>query len=768
MQKFRKISLLLNASRVRSIPLSAAVILSALCSPVWAEQEAVKTGAVVSAEPDTGYSSQETSVYALPELVVSAEPDTGYSSTHSGTALGIPIPLEDTPQSVLTIKRQVLEDQQATTLWDGLKNVSGVFSRGTNSAVSEDFVIRGFRLDPRRNYYHNGVPYYNRFAAEPGNLERVEVLKGPASILYGAIEPGGIINTITPQPSTISTRQMYLSAGSYGHMSPRFSASGPLDREGRVLYRLYGSRLTTESFRDFVEQDRWYVNPSVYWGWSQSTTLELNFELLRDERTADAGIVAILDQPASVPIDRFYGDPLYNKETMSNGAVTLRATRHWTRSLKHTSALSHYKTNWDREQMSVEATRGGVVGLPGGAGHPDSDTNLLNRAIYDNEIFYRETTMRHDLSYKQERGALRHTLLLGVALSFYKEREVLGDRVHREGTPEAADADALKIDIYDPEPYYGLTIPQDFALFRNREREETSWGMYLQDLVELGDQWVLLGGLRYDGVDFDERTNQRGSYRTHGRSNGSLSPRLGVVYKPGGGFSLYSSYSRSFRPKSGEKILNEPEDGATQITPDMVGPVDPELATQFEVGGRWTDADNRLSATLALYDLARTNVVETNPRNRIYRVQIGRQRSRGVDLDLTAQPIPQLRAIASYAYVDARVERDADRPAWEDNQLDNTPEHSASVWCNYRHTVGLAVGLGVIYTGERQGNLDNDFILDDYVRVDATVTYRLQTLRVDLSVKNLTDVGYYQNAWRRDRIMPGTPRNYLLSLGYSL
>ena len=139
--------------------------------------------------------------------------------------------------------------------------------------------------------------------------------------------------------------------------------------------------------------------------------------------------------------------------------------------------------------------RGGVVGLPGGAGHPDTGTDLLNRAIYDNEIFYRETTMRHDLSYKQEGGALEHTLLLGAALSFYKEREVLGDRVHREGTPEAADADALKIDIYDPEPYYGMTIPQDFALFRNREREETSWGMYLQDLVEFRPPVGSAGGL---------------------------------------------------------------------------------------------------------------------------------------------------------------------------------------------------------------------------------------------------------------------------------
>ena len=740
--------MLLSASRVRAIPLSAAVILSSLSSPARAQQEA--------------------GVFSMPETVVTADPDTGYSSTHSGTALGVPIPLEDTPQSVLTVKRQVLEDQQATTLWDGLRIVSGVSSRGTNSAVSEDFVIRGFRLDPRRNYYRNGVRFYNRFAIEPGNLERVEVLKGPASILYGAIEPGGIVNTISPQPSTTPTRHMHLSTGSYGHISPRFSASGPLDGEGTVLYRLYGSQLAAESFRDFVEQDRWYVNPSVYWGWSESTMLELNLELLRDERTADAGIVAILGQPAAVPIDRFYGDPLYNKETMGNRAITLRATRHWTRSLTQTSTLSHYKTNWDREQVSVEAMRGGVVGLPGGAGHPDSDTDLLNRAIYDNEIFYRETTMRHDLSYKQEGGALQHTLLLGVALSFYKEREVLGDRVYPEGTPEAADADALKIDIYDPEAYYGLTIPQDFALFRNREREETSWGMYLQDLVGLGDRWVLLGGLRYDGVDFDERTNQRGSYRTSDRGDGSLSPRLGVVFKPGGGLSLYSSYSRSFTPRSGEKILDEPADDAAPITPDMVEPVDPESATQLELGGRWTGADNRLSATLALYDLARTNVVETNPRYRNYRVQIGRQRSRGVDLDLTAQPIPELRVIASYAYAEARIEKDADRPQWEDNLLDNAPEHSASLWSNYRHTSGLAAGLGVVYTGERQGNLDNDFILDDYVRADATVTYRLQTLRVDLSVKNLTDAAYYQNSWRRDRIMPGTPRNYVLSLSYSL
>ena len=162
--------------------------------------------------------------------------------------------------------------------------------------------------------------------------------------------------------------------------------------------------------------------------------------------------------------------------------------------------------------------------------------------------------------------------------------------------------------------------------------------------------------MRYDGVDFDERTNQRGSYRTSDRSDGSLSPRLGVVFKPRSGLSLYSSYSRSFTPRSGEKILDEPEDDAP-ITPDLVEPVDPESAVQLEVGGRWTGADNRLSATLALYDLARNDVVETNPRYRNYRIQIGRQGSRGVDLDLTAQPIPQLRVIASYAYVDARIEK---------------------------------------------------------------------------------------------------------------
>ena len=444
----------------------------------------------------------------------------------------------------------------------------------------------------------------------------------------------------------------------------------------------------------------------------------------------DAGVTAERDdwQPGQDPVNHSY-----------TSLVTVFGSGHQYYPLTLTAGARQVSTLVDADRQDVspamvlyENELGGRVAIYPfdlSGGPADSDTNLLNRAIYDNEIFYRETTMRHDLSYKQEGGTLRHTLLLGVALSFYKEREVLGDRVHREGTPEAADADALKIDIYDPEPYYGLTIPQDFALFRNREREETSWGMYLQDLVELGDQWVLLGGLRYDGVDFDERTNQRGSYRTHDRSDGSLSPRLGVVYKPVGGFSLFSSYSRSFRPKSGEKILDEPEDDATPITPDMVGPVDPELAAQLEVGGRWTDADNRLSATLALYDLARTNVVETNPRYRIYRVQIGRQHSRGLDLDLTAQPIPQLRAIASYAYVDASIEKDADRPEWEDNHLDNTPEHSASLWSNYRHTSGLAVGLGVVYTGERQGNLDNDFILDDYVRVDATLTYRLQTLR---------------------------------------
>ncbi|MBL8264971.1 TonB-dependent siderophore receptor [Steroidobacter sp.] len=695
----------------------------------------------------------------LEEVVVEGRIERrAYTPADSTTALGLPAPIIDTPLSIQSVGDGLLRDQQARTLWDGLRNVSGVSSRGTNSGVNEDFVIRGFQLDPRRNYYRDGARFYNQFSVDPNNLERVEVLKGPASILYGALEPGGIINLVTPRLSAKPTADVRITAGSYDHYQASGAVSGPVSDD--VFYRLYGSMLDSNSFRDYVEQDRWYLNPTLVWNLSDATTLRFNVEIQNDQQTADAGIVAILDRPANVPRETFYGEPSYKTETMDNISASVKLTHQYSPSLRQNSSVTYYDTTWDRQQVSVEATRGGVVGLPGGPGYPGNPNTLLPRSIYDNDLAFKELSTQHDLIFDFATGGISHTLQFGVQASRYEDDEVSGDRVF-----VPANANAQRIDIYNPSAYYGLQVPSTFSLFRDQQREETTYGAYLQDMVRLGEQWIVLAGVRYDNTSFDQHTLQSGTFRTLSREDSGFSPRAGVVFKALPTLSLYGSYTRSFSPKNGSKIINEPAVG-TPVTLENVEPVDPEEATQLEVGAKWSSNDNGIVATLALYELTREDMVETNPRFTNYSVQVGEQRSRGVDLDVSLRLTSGLSVVGAYGYIDAEIIEDADRPAWEGNQLDNVPKHSGSVWLHYAHTSGFGGGVGAIYVDKRQGNLDNDFYLDSYTRVDLSLSYQLRSLRFDVGVKNLFDEHYYANSWRRDRIMPGAPRTFTGSVSY--
>lgn len=693
-------------------------------------------------------------------VVTAANEDKPYLGTESSTAIGVNASILDTPFSIQSVTDALLDDQQATSLWEGVRNISGVASRGTNSNANEDFVIRGFELDPRRNFYRDGRRFYNQFTIDPQNLERIEVLKGPASILYGHLEPGGIINLVTPKMSATQTADLRLSAGSFDQYQANGSISGPL--ADNIFYRLYASATDADSFRNFVEQKRYYVNPTIAWIVSDATSLKFNFEWQQDDRTADAGIVAILDRPADVPIDTFYGEPSYKTERMDNISASLTLTHAWASNFKQTSSIGYYDTSWDREQVSVEATRGGIVGLPGGPGFPGNPNTLLPRQIYDNEVGYSEFNTQHDFVWEISTGALRHKLLFGGSAYWYESNEQLGDRVGRSDNPNAR-----RIDIYNPEAFYGIDIPTTFQPFRNSKRKEENFGFYLQDMIELGRHWVFLVGARYDTVKYDEFIQQGASNRTLKRRNSGFSPRAGIVYKIDETLSLYGSVTRAFSPRTGNRIIREPVDQNAPITPDNIEPVDPEKSTQYEMGVKWSSADQRFSGSVALYELQRMDVVESDPRYTNYSVQIGEQRSRGVDVDVSMRLLDGLRIIGSYSYIDATIRKDADRPIWEGNRLSSVPEHSGSLWARYDAPSGIGVGAGLFYTGKRQGNLDNDFQLPAYTRVDASLSYRMKHVRFDLALKNLLDERYFLNAWRRDRIMPGAPRSVVGSVSFS-
>ncbi|MGE4322958.1 MAG: TonB-dependent receptor [Sphingobium sp.] len=692
-------------------------------------------------------------------IVTGQVEDKAYLGIESAAALGITASILDTPFSIRSVTGELLRDQQAASLWEGIRNISGVASRGTNSDANEDFVIRGFELDPRRNFYRDGRRFYNQFPVDPHNLERIEVLKGPASILYGHLEPGGIINLVTPKMTDTHTASIRLSAGSFDQYKANAAISGPIAED--VYYRVYGSVTDADSYRNFVEHKRQYINPSIGWNITPSTSLRFNLEWQHDDRTADTGIVAILDRPADVPYDTFYGEPGYKTETLDNVSGSVTLTHAWAPNFRQTSSVGYYDTKWDRDQVSVEAMRGGIVGLPGGPGFPGEANTLLPRQIYDNKIGYSEWNSQHDFALDIGTGALSHKLLFGLSVYRYESNERLGDRV---GTPD--DPGSRLIDIYDPEASYGLVIPATFKPFRNSNRTEKNFGIYLQDMIELGERWIFLVGARYDSVKYVEHIQQGVQTRRLARKNSGFSPRAGVVFKADETLSLYSSLTRAFSPRNGNRIINEPADPLTPITTDNIEPVDPEKSNQIEIGAKWNSADQRFFVTLALYDLKRRDVVQSNPRYTNYSVQIGQQRSRGVELDVSARFTESVRLIGSYSYIDAEIRRDAARPQWVGHQLSSVARHSGSVWLRYDGRQGFGAGAGVFYTGKRQGNLDNDFQLPAYTRVDASLSWKMERVRFDVALKNLLDERYYLNAWRRDRIMPGSPRSVVGSVSF--
>jgi iron complex outermembrane receptor protein len=265
---------------------------------------------------------------------------------------------------------------------------------------------------------------------------------------------------------------------------------------------------------------------------------------------------------------------------------------------------------------------------------------------------------------------------------------------------------------------------------------------------------LVLGG-RFDVVN--QKQEDFVSSTTSEQQNEAFSPRVGIVYQPIQPVSLYASFSRSFNPATPGTILASGEAAA------------PERGTQYEVGIKTEFLQGRLSSTLAFYDLARSNVLTPDPNNPFASVQTGKQRSRGIELDVAGEILPGWRVIASYAYTDAKITQDNEYDVG--NRLINVPENSASLWTTYEFQKGslkgLGFGVGLRYVGERQGDLENSFALPSYLRTDAAIHYRRNKFRAALNVSNLFDIEYFEAAqYGRAGIFPGTPLAVIGTIGW--
>lgn len=669
------------------------------------------------------------------ELVVTAErePETGYQVDRATTATRTDTPLRDIPQSIQVIPQQVLEDQQVIQLREATRNVSGVVEGNNFGNGADSFLIRGFQSN---NILLDGIELGSSFLGlnssfrETANLERVEVLKGPASVLYGTLEPGGIVNVVTEQPLAFPSYEAELQAGNFGLLRPSVDLSGPLNSDRTVLYRLNAVYQTADDFRNFDQGiERTFVAPVLSWAISDNTDLTLNFEYLYDERPFDRGLAAIGDEVADIPFDRILGEP---------DDVNIREQYVASYQLEH-----RLSDNWQLKNVFRFISTERETRAFQNRGDLNEETGDLARSITDQIGDFDSYALQTNLDGEFSTGSIEHKLLFGIDL--FRETRGFDNRSALEDSV---------INIFDP--VYGAPRPSREELGETDRQvlfggTVETLGLFLQDQIAFADNFKLLVGGRFDIVDRDSffTTVTAGeilSDTNDWQQDEAFSPRIGIVYQPIEPLSLYTSFSRSFAPNFG-----------TTVEGDIL---EPERGTQYEVGIRGEFLDDRLTTNLAAYYLTKSNVAATDPDNPDFSIATGKQRSQGIELDVIGEILPGWNIIASYAYTDAEVTEDEGSPL-EGNRLAGVPENAASLWSTYEiqrgDLQGLAFGLGLFFVGERQGDLDNSFRVPSYVRTDASLFYRRDNWRAGINLRNLFDIDYIEATDTRSRITPGAP-----------
>ena len=678
-------------------------------------------------QPDSGALNLAPSTITADAFVERADgPVQGYRATRSATGTKTDTALRDIPQSIQVVSRQVLEDQQVNNLGDALTNVSSVQRGNSHGGSSESFVIRGFKAT---TYAVDGMlinPLVSRPEAlrDLANVERVEVLKGPASVLYGRGNPGGLINLVTRQPSFTPEAQVKAQAGSFDFYRLEANASGPLNESKTLAGRMTVATQTDRGFRDtFRDSKRTYVAPTLRWEPSDSTRVDAGAEYIDQTSPFDRGLIP-LNGKININADRYLHEPWsrdkaekfsvwYRAEHDVNDWLTLRQMTRWDQSHK------------DRYVVDLRAL--------------DADGRTLERRATDGDERVQTLDMQFEAIARFATGGLKHTALAGFEYIDGK-RNVSSDR-----------ASLTSIDIF--KPVYGA-LPGPFTFNEETDYKVESYSVYLQDQIDLSEQWKLIVGARYDNTrQRNSTTNAAYKVTKTNIDPSKVSPRLGLVYQPTDWLALYASYSTSFTPQSNIQRNRSV--------------LDPEEGKQYEVGAKIDVIPDRLSATVSVFEITRENVAAPDPSDDNYSLQTGEQRVRGVELDVTGTPLEGWEITGNVSALNAKVTKDTRIDVG--NRLDGVPILSGSIWSSYQLQEGplrgLGFGAGVIAVGERQGDINNSYDVGGYARVDASVFYDInENVRVSLNGRNLTDRKYIETVAGTDGNYAGAPASAIAAV----
>lgn len=675
----------------------------------------------------------ETSAATLPAVSVYGIDDTSqsYNPPDSSSATKIDAPLRDIPQTVNVVPAQVMRDQHANSLQDALKNVPGVsFSSGDGQR--DQVSIRGFTAiaDQYVDGFRDDALYYRDLS----NVERVDVIKGPAAVLYGRGSSGGLINRITKKPGEDIT-QLGLSYGSWNDRRLELDL-GRATESGSMAWRLTGAVEKGDSYRDKQFLDRKAIAPSAMLRLGEDTTFLIQTEFLEERRVTDFGIPAYHGRPVDVDPSTYYGaenarDVDYTQARVQSYAGTLNHRFNGTWSLRNATRYYHYTLNRNN-------TLPGVV-------NEAAQTVTLNRSNVRREEH--GWTNQTELTQRAQWGSVSHEILYGVEVG-QQNKDLVNYSANNVAT----------VDLFDP---VLPTLPMQVGGRPSADNlgRFNTLGLYVQDMVSLGEHWKMLGGVRHDR--FEQKTEDRRSGARLSRTDSNWSPRLGLVYQPDAMQSYYVSWSQSYQP-SGEAF------SLAASNADLA----PEKTTNYEIGAKYDFLDGKLSTTVSIFRLERTDIKVNDPVTNSL-VPVGTQRTDGAEWTLSGDLGDGWRAMMGYAYLDARVTesiaKDAGRNV-EGKRATLTPRHAGNIWVTKDLGDGFGAGAGLNLVGARYANPGNTVRLPGYVTADVAAWWRKGPYAVQLNVYNLFDAGYIVSAHGTspNLNMPGAPRNAMLSLQYRM
>ncbi|MFM1680828.1 TonB-dependent siderophore receptor [Aeromonas salmonicida] len=675
---------------------------------------------------------------------VADETLTVLGQTYRNTATKTRLDPMETPQAISVVDGETLEQRGVSSVSEALRYVPGVNTELRGGAVNrlDLFNIRGF--DNYQNFYDGLLLQYNDWNLQPQidpvAIEQLEVFKGPTSVLYGSMPPGGMVNLIAKRPQREARHSLSVATGTGTLKELTLDSTGAINEQ--LAYRLVGLARQKEGQAVTSQEERYVFAPSLDWQLSDRTLLNLNLYYQKDPQ---AGIYTTVPASGSVksnPLgqlgsDSFLGDENWNHYSRE---VTLLGYK-----------LSHdFNDNWQLLQnaryMDASANQQNTYNAALAADH-----RTLARNAYLTDEDSRGFVIDNQLAGKVMTGSARHNLLLGVDYQYLDARILYRDTL---------DYSAPAIDIFNPNHSQIVPAALTFNYQDSKTIRQSQTGVYLQDQVRL-DRLVAIGGARYDSyrMDTDGQTLYQGAAsNTQAQiDQDNLSFRLGALYELDGGFSPYVSYAESFEPVAGA---------------DKSGKAfDPATGHQWEGGLKYLSEDMSKTFTASVFHITKQNALVTDPDN-VYgpKLQTGEMVSKGVELEGRVDLTSQLDLALSYTRQDMEITRDTTSlqgktPVW-------VPKQMASLWSNYQLDNGLRLGAGLRYVGEAQLDAANTDRVPDYLLMDMAASYdlaqlsqRLKGVEASVSASNLFNKTYY-SCYDQNNCWFGAERNVEARLKY--